>query len=99
MIAGVASGIGRYCNVDPTLIRVIFAVTVLFTGGIAVLAYPIMWFLIPAEPVGTPAWPHPATPGPTTTAQAWPHPAAPGPTTTAPTWPGPGPQPPATPAR
>lgn len=80
-----ASGVGRYLNVDPTLVRVIFAVTGLFTGGIAVLAYPIMWFLIPAEPASAPAWPHPATPGATTTAT--------------PTWSGPGPQPPAPPVR
>ncbi|WP_018831261.1 PspC domain-containing protein [Salinispora tropica] len=84
MIAGVASGIGRYFNVDPTLVRVIFAVIGLLTGGIAVLAYPIMWFLIPAEPADAPAWPHPGTVGATTAT---------------PTWPGPGPQPPAPPVR
>lgn len=72
MIVGVASGIGRYFNVDPTLVRVTFAVTGLLTGGIAVLAYPIMWFLIPAEPADAPAWPHPATPGATT--PTWPGP-------------------------
>lgn len=60
MVAGVASGLGRYLNVDPTLIRVTFAVTGLLTGGLALLAYPIMWFLMPEEPPGAPAWPHPA---------------------------------------
>ncbi|MGN9776348.1 PspC domain-containing protein [Micromonospora sp. H33] len=71
MVAGVASGVGRYFDVDPTLVRVIFAVTGLLTGGLALLAYPIMWFLMPEEPAGAPAWPHPtaaapATPNPTT---------------------------------
>lgn len=33
MVAGVASGVGRYFAVDPTLVRVIFAVTGLLTGG------------------------------------------------------------------
>ncbi|MEH1027530.1 PspC domain-containing protein [Micromonospora profundi] len=60
MVAGVASGLGRYFDVDPTLVRVIFAVTGLLTGGLALFAYPIMWFLMPEEPTSAPAWPHPA---------------------------------------
>ncbi|MEU4554869.1 PspC domain-containing protein [Micromonospora violae] len=60
MVAGVASGVGRYFAVDPTLVRVIFAVTGLLTGGLALFAYPIMWFLMPEEPTGAPAWPHAA---------------------------------------
>lgn len=59
MVAGVASGLGRYFSVDPTLVRVIFAVSALFTAGVAVLAYPVMWFLMPEEPPDAPAWPHP----------------------------------------
>jgi phage shock protein C len=70
MIAGVASGLGRYFAVDPTLVRVVFAVVAVLTGGVALLAYPIMWFLMPAEPAGAPAWPHPAP--------AWPTQPAPG---------------------
>ncbi|WP_422736895.1 PspC domain-containing protein [Micromonospora sp. WMMD729] len=65
MVAGVASGLGRYFDVDPTLVRVAFAVTGLLTGGLALLAYPIMWFLMPEEPTGAPAWPHPAGVAPT----------------------------------
>nr|MDT0661156.1 PspC domain-containing protein [Micromonospora sp. DSM 115978] len=57
MVAGVCSGLGRYLNVDPTLVRVIFAVAVLMTAGVALLAYPIVWFLMPEEPAGAPAWP------------------------------------------
>ncbi|RQX03773.1 hypothetical protein DKL51_03830, partial [Micromonospora globispora] len=55
MVAGVASGLGRYFAVDPTLVRVIFAVVTLATGGLAAIAYPIMWFLMPEEPAGAPA--------------------------------------------
>ncbi|MBB5477508.1 PspC domain-containing protein [Micromonospora parathelypteridis] len=72
MVAGVASGIGRYFAIDPTLIRVIFAVTGLLTGGLALFAYPIMWFLMPEEPTGAPAWPHTAGVAP----QAGPPPTA-----------------------
>lgn len=72
MIAGVASGLGRYFTVDPTLVRVIFVVVTVLTAGLALLAYPIMWFLMPEEPADAPAWPASA-PGPAT-------PSAPGPT-------------------
>ncbi|MGC5021748.1 PspC domain-containing protein [Micromonospora sp. DT47] len=75
MVAGVASGLGRYFGVDPTLVRVAFAVATLVTGGLAALAYPIMWFLMPEEPAGAPAWPHPAG-----AAQTPPTTATPGPT-------------------
>ncbi|MFC8846995.1 MULTISPECIES: PspC domain-containing protein [unclassified Micromonospora] len=66
MVAGVASGLGRYFAVDPTLVRVVFAVATLATAGVAALAYPIMWFLMPEEPADAPAWPHPADPAPPT---------------------------------
>ncbi|SCL12769.1 phage shock protein C (PspC) family protein [Micromonospora rhizosphaerae] len=72
MVAGVASGLGRYLGVDPTLVRVVFALATLATGGLAALAYPIMWFLMPEEPAGAPAWPHPAGAAP----HGWPTPPA-----------------------
>ncbi|MFV2099943.1 PspC domain-containing protein [Micromonospora sp. LOL_024] len=86
MVAGVASGVGRYFAIDPNLVRVAFAVATLLTGGVAALAYPIMWFLMPEEPAGTPAWPHPpygpSGPQPTgnTPHPAWPFPDTPDPT-------------------
>ena len=51
------------------LIRVIFAVAVVFTGGLALFAYPVLWFLMPEEGGNAPAWPtsqyRPPTPPPT----------------------------------
>ncbi|SCG34323.1 PspC domain-containing protein [Micromonospora halophytica] len=80
MVAGVASGLGRYFAVDPTLVRLIFAVTTLLTGGLAALAYPIMWFLMPEEPPGAPAWPHPTGAAPAGgPAPTWPPAPAPRP--------------------
>ena len=75
MIAGVASGIGRYFTVDPTLVRVAFAVLVVFTGGLALLAYPVMWFLMPEEAADAPAWP--VAPQATPADPAWMDPADP----------------------
>jgi len=49
MIAGVCSGIARYLGVDPVLARVGFALLALVTGGAALLAYPILWIIMPDE--------------------------------------------------
>jgi phage shock protein C len=69
IVAGVCSGLGRYFDVDPVLIRVLFAIAVVFTGGLALLAYPVLWFLMPEEGGNAPAWPtsqyRPPTPPPT----------------------------------
>ncbi len=63
IVAGVCSGIGRYFGVDPVLIRVAFAVTAVLTWGTALLAYPVMWFLMPEEPrPPAPAYPDPTDP-------------------------------------
>ncbi|GIF65875.1 hypothetical protein Ais01nite_39100 [Asanoa ishikariensis] len=56
IIAGVCGGLGRYFGVDPVLMRVIFAVTVVLTGGLALLAYPVLWFLMPEDRQAAGAW-------------------------------------------
>ncbi|GIV96710.1 MAG: hypothetical protein KatS3mg057_1367 [Herpetosiphonaceae bacterium] len=48
MIAGVASGLGRYFDIDPTLVRIAWALFTLF-GGSGILFYLIAWFVIPNE--------------------------------------------------
>ncbi|MCX6397278.1 MAG: PspC domain-containing protein [Propionibacteriales bacterium] len=47
-IAGVAGGLGRHFNIDPTVIRVLLAVLTLF-GGAGVLIYAVCWFFVPEE--------------------------------------------------
>jgi phage shock protein C len=54
VVAGVCSGLGRYFGVDPVLIRVGFAIFAAATWGAALLAYPLMWFLMPEEALPTP---------------------------------------------
>lgn len=90
IVAGVCSGIGRYFGIDPVLVRVGLAVLVAVSWGVAVLAYPVMWFLIPEEPgPAASAWRDPADPAwgrpwtPPADAAAYPPPTAP----TAPTGP------------
>ena len=48
MLAGVAGGIARYLSADVTLVRVIIAALVLFTGAGAAL-YVAAWLLIPQD--------------------------------------------------
>ncbi len=57
MIAGVASGVANYFNLDPTIVRVLWAVTSLL-GGFGVIVYVIMWIVVPEA--GTPAESGPA---------------------------------------
>ena len=49
MIAGVCSGIANYLNVDPTVIRLIWAIAICFFGTGAFL-YLIAWIIIPEKP-------------------------------------------------
>jgi phage shock protein C len=49
ILAGVCSGLGEYFGVDANLIRVIFLVLAVFTGGVGVLAYLLMWIVVPEE--------------------------------------------------
>ena len=50
-IAGVCAGLADYWDVDATLIRVLWLVLTLFTG-IGLLAYPMLWMVLPVAPVG-----------------------------------------------
>ena len=49
MLAGVCGGIGEYANIDPTVIRVIWAV-VACCGGVGLLAYIICALIMPENP-------------------------------------------------
>ena len=48
MIAGVCSGLGEYLNVDPTIVRLIWALVAL--SGAGVLAYLVCALIIPEKP-------------------------------------------------
>ncbi len=43
-----APGLADYSGIDPSLIRVIFAVLTLF-GGVGAIAYVLAWALVPEE--------------------------------------------------
>lgn len=48
MIAGVAGGLANYFEIDPTIVRILFVV-IAFAGGASLLAYLIMWIIVPME--------------------------------------------------
>lgn len=52
-LAGVASGIAEYLDLDPTLVRVLWIISVFF-GGFTILLYVILAFVMPLEPIGAP---------------------------------------------
>jgi phage shock protein C len=59
MLAGVAGGLAEMWGADPTLVRLIWALLVIFTGGIALVVYIVMAIIVPEEeevyPGGVPA--------------------------------------------
>ena len=50
MLAGVAGGLAEMWGADPSLVRVIWALLIIFTGGIAFLVYIVMALVVPEEP-------------------------------------------------
>lgn len=48
-IGGVASGVARYFDIDTTLMRAIWAASVL-VGGFGIFLYLILWFILDEDP-------------------------------------------------
>lgn len=48
ILGGVASGLANYLGIDPTVIRILFAITAFF-GGFGFLVYIILWIALPSK--------------------------------------------------
>lgn len=48
VVAGVCGGLGRYCDVDPVIFRIVLGVLSV-TGGIGLIFYGFAWLLIPMD--------------------------------------------------
>ncbi|MGA2822624.1 MAG: PspC domain-containing protein [Bacteroidales bacterium] len=48
ILGGVCGGLGNYLNVDPVLVRVVWAI-LFFAAGAGFLAYILAWIIIPEE--------------------------------------------------
>ena len=89
VIGGVAAGLAAWMNVDPTIVRIAWVVLALFTGGLFLVLYIVMLFVVPLPPAdaihggpGQGGWTGPVPPG--ASAQL-PSPTAPG-TSPTPGW-------------
>jgi phage shock protein C len=49
MVGGVAAGFAHWIGADPTLVRIAWALLVVFTGGAALVAYIVAWIVVPEE--------------------------------------------------
>jgi phage shock protein PspC (stress-responsive transcriptional regulator) len=50
MIAGICGGLAKYFDIDPTIVRVLFVVSI-FIGGGGIIAYIILWIVVPEEQI------------------------------------------------
>lgn len=50
-IDGVCGGIAEYFQIDPTLVRLIFAICIFF-GGAGIWAYLVAALIMPSKPTG-----------------------------------------------
>jgi phage shock protein C len=50
MLGGVCGGLGEHIDVDPTIIRLVWAVVTVLSVGMGILIYLIAWILIPESP-------------------------------------------------
>lgn len=49
MIAGICGGIGEAYSIDPTMVRLVYALITIFSAGTAILVYILGWIIIPEE--------------------------------------------------
>lgn len=59
-LAGVASGMAEYLGLDPTVVRILWILSVFF-GGFTILLYIVLAFVVPLEPVAMPSPARPAS--------------------------------------
>jgi phage shock protein C len=52
MLAGVCGGLGRYLGIDPVIVRIALAVSVVAGFGTGLLLYLLGWILVPEERPG-----------------------------------------------
>ena len=47
-LAGVCGGLARYFDIDATLVRIVFVLLTLFSGG-GLILYIVLWLVMPAS--------------------------------------------------
>ena len=54
ILGGVCGGLGGHFDIDPTIIRLVWAVVTVLSVGMGILIYLIAWIIIPESPVESP---------------------------------------------
>lgn len=49
MLGGVCGGIAEYFDLDPTLVRIVYAVLTIFTAFCGIILYPLLYWIIPSK--------------------------------------------------
>ncbi len=55
ILGGVCSGLGEHLDVDPTVIRLIWAVVSVLSIGTGIIIYILAWIIIPEDDTGSAA--------------------------------------------
>lgn len=50
ILGGVCGGVAEYFKMDPTLIRILWAIIVFFPPGLGILMYILFWIFVPRNP-------------------------------------------------
>ena len=53
-IGGVAAGTATYFDIDPSISRVLWLLLAIFSGGVFLIVYLVMWAVVPEEPYPAP---------------------------------------------
>ena len=49
-VAGICAGVARRLDIDPVLVRIAAVVLTVATGGLAAVAYGLLWVVLPVAP-------------------------------------------------
>lgn len=51
VLGGVAGGVAQYFNIDVVIIRLLFVISLFMSFGISLLAYIVLWVVLPEDPL------------------------------------------------
>ena len=52
-LGGVCGGLAEYFKIDPTIMRLLYILIILFSVGFGIIAYVLMWIIMPERPTHT----------------------------------------------
>lgn len=53
MLSGLSAGLGNYIGLDPTVVRLVFAISSIFLFPFPIIIYLVMMLIVPEEPAPT----------------------------------------------